>query len=185
MLKKIFTIAALFFCCICFADGFNYEALKNPPPEIKVIKYDDGDIIWRIEKIINIIPPEIKTEFYVGPRIFQDRGALRIQILFWNDKGVIDKLSFTTTDGKKITIPIKKNDTFEERGKVFFRAVGELPLNQYIDYFVKTSPRFVEFKVPKIHSNAIQAELTDNWKQSFELFKKFFKLDNEVQVQFR
>ena len=185
MLKKIFACVALIACCTCFADGFNYETLKNPPQGIKVVKYDDGDIIWRIEKIINIIPPEIKTEFYVGPRIFQDRGTLRIQILFWNDKGVIEKLSFTTTDGKKITIPIKKNDTFEERGKVFFIAAGELTLNQYIDYFVKTSPRFVEFKIPKVDSKTLQAELTDNWKQSFELFKKFFKLDNEVQVKFQ
>ena len=185
MLKKIVTVIALISCCLCFADGFNYEALKNPPKGIKVDRFDDGDIIWRINKIIAVIPEEIKTEFYVGPRILKDKGKLFIQILFWNDKGITERLSFTTTDGKKITIPIKKNDTFEEGGKTFFRFVGELPLNQYIDFFVKTSPRFVEFKVPKIHSNAIQAELTDNWKQSFELFKQFFKLDNEVQVQFR
>ena len=185
-MKKLFiSLLALFVCSLCFANGFNQESLKNPPKGIKVARFDDGDIIWRINKIIAVIPEEIKTEFYVGPRIFQDRGTLRIQILFWNDKGITERLSFTTTDGKKITIPIKKNDTFEEGGKTFFRFVGELPLNQYIDYFVKTSPRFVEFKVPKIHSNVIQAELTDNWKQSFELFKQFFKLDKEVQVQFR
>ncbi len=185
MKRLLVTIVALFVCCLCFADGFNYEALKKPPKGIKVVRFDDGDIIWRINKIIAVIPEEIKTEFYVGPRILKDKGKLFIQILFWNDKGITERLSFTTTDGKKITIPIKKNDTFEEGGKTFFRFVGELPLNQYIDFFVKTSPRFVEFKIPKVDSKTLQAELTDNWKQSFELFKKFFKLDNEVQVQFR
>ena len=185
MKRLLVTIFALAVCCICFANGFNQESLKNPPKGFDVVKYNDGDIIWRPTLFVHVIPSEIKTDIYLGPRIFQDRGRLRIQIQFWNDKGVTERLSFTTIDRKKIAIPIKKNDSIEVRNKKYFRTIGELPLNQYIDYFVKTSPRFVEFKVPKIHSNVIQAELTDNWKQSFELFKKFFKLDNEVQVQFR
>ena len=185
MLKKIFVCIALAVCCICFANGFNQESLKNPPKGFDVVKYSDGDIIWRPTLFVRVIPPEIKTELYLGPRIFQDRGRLRIQIQFWNDKGTTERLSFTTINGNKIVVPIVKNDIIEVRNKKFFRAIGELPLNKYIDYFVKTSPQFVEFKVPKIHPNTIQAELTDNWKQSFELFKQFFKLDNEVQVKFQ
>ena len=185
MLKKIVTVIALSACYLCFANGFNQESLKNPPPGFDVVKYDDGDIIWRPTLFVHVIPPEIKTDLYLGPRIFQDRGRLRIQIQFWNDKGVTERLSFTTIDRKKIAIPIKKNDIIEVRNKKYFRTIGELPLNQYIDYFVKTSPRFVEFKIPKVDSKTLQAELTENWKQLFELFKQFFKLDNEVQVKFQ
>ena len=66
----------------------------------------------------------------------------------------------------------------------FHFVYSSLPLQDYINYFVKDMPVAIKFK--KEGSKQIfQLDFHEGWKKSFDLMKPFFKLDNEVQVQFR
>ena len=184
MLKKIVTIAALFFCCICFADGFNQEALKNPPANIQFIDYKDGDVCYIPKAVIYTETSNIGT-LSMYPRIIRLSGVLKIQILFISDKGHAKKI-YIKHKGNFVELKIAgvRESPHKRLGKIYW-VICELPIEKYVEYFIKNFPPDLRFNVPQIDKSTLEVEIPKDWKDSFDAMKPFFKLDNEVQIRFQ
>ena len=184
MLKKIVTIAALFVCCLCFADGFDHEALKNPSKEIAIIDFKDGDIA--LEPLHKTIVTDVNdAKFFIFPYIIRLNGKYNCQIRFGTSACFVTDLFLVFKSGKEIKVTLRPKRFDSKYGETNFHFVySSLPLQDYINYFVKDMPVAIKFK--KEGSEQIfRMNFHEGWKKSFDLMKPFFKLDNEVQVQFR
>ena len=187
MLKKIFVCVALITCCTCFAGGFNFETLKNPPSNILHVKTDSGSLIWMSKKYYSVKLPQYNCMVFFLSRIIQKDGKPSCQVIFSNNREPISELFIKFKNGKTIPICKLKSDIVQEDdNQNYYRFVGELSVQEYIDCFVKKMPATILFKMPKTSTDSKLEILMDkNWINSFNDMKPFFKLDNEVQVQFR
>ena len=187
MLKKIFVYAALIACCTCFAGGFNYETLKNPPANIFHAKTDSGSLVWMSKKYYSVRLPQYNCMVFFLSRIIQKDGKASCQIIFSNNREPISELFIKFKEGKIIPIRNLKSDIVQEDdNQNYYRFVGNISVQEYIDYFVKNMPVAILFKMPKTSSDSKLEILMDkNWANAFNDMKPFFKLDNEVQVKFQ
>ena len=98
---------------------------------------------------------------------------------------MVTDLFLVFKSGKEIKITLRPKRFDEQYGETKFHFVySALQLQDYINYFVKDMPVAVKFK--KEGSELIfRMNFHKGWKKSFDLMKPFFKLDKEVQVQFR
>ena len=110
MLKKIFVCVALITCCACFADGFNYEALKNPPANILHVKTDSGSLIWMSKKYYSVKLPQYNCMVFFLSRIIQKDGKASCQIMFSNNREPISELFIKFKDGKATEVGAEKNE---------------------------------------------------------------------------
>ncbi|MBO5838090.1 MAG: hypothetical protein J6R06_00245 [Bacteroidales bacterium] len=184
MLKKIVVCIALISCFLCFADDFNYELLKNPSKEIGVTNFKSGNI--GLEPLHKTIITDFNNEkYFIFPYIIRFDGKYYCQIRFGILQCLITDLFIVFKSGKEIKITLRPKRFDEQYGETNFHFVySTLPLQDYINYFVKDMPVAIKFK--KEGSKQIfRMNFHEGWKKSFDLMKPFFKLDNEVQVQFR
>ena len=185
MLKKIVTVVALIVCGLCFADGFDYETLKNPPANIQFIDYKDGDVCY-MPKERMIIPSLSKIDFMFFPNIIRISGNHKCQIRFASSVGHATEFFIKFKSGNIVKLDIKpKTFSSKDGNTVFYFIVCELSLQKYIDYFVKDMPTAIRVKIPQLGESVFEINVDAPWKKSFDAMKPFFKLDNEVQVQFR
>ena len=184
-MKKLFiSLSALFVCSLCFADGFNYETLKNPPANIQFIDYKDGDVCYLPKQVVYTETSNIGT-VSMHPRIIRLSGKLKVQIIFISDKGHAKKIYIKH---KGIFVELKiagvRESPLKRLGKMYW-VICELPIEKYVEYFIKNFPSDLRFNVPQISKFTLETDIPKSWKKSFDAMKPFFKLDNEVQVQFR
>ena len=185
-MKKIFAIVSLFVCCLCFADGFNYEVLKKPSKEIAVIELKGGSGNIGLEPLPKTIITDFNNEeYFIFPYIIRLNGKYNCQIRFGTSACFVTDLFLVFKSGKEIKVTLRPKRYDDQYGETKFHFVySALPLQDYINYFVKDMPVAIKFK--KEGSKQIfQLDFHEGWKKSFDLMKPFFKLDNEVQVQFR
>lgn len=182
MLKKIVICISLISCFLCFADDFNYELLKNPPANIQFIDYKDGDVCYVPKKVIYTETSNIGT-VSMYPRIMRLSGKLKIQVLFISDKGHAKKI-YIKHKGNFVELKITAPNKNPDKDKIFWVRC-EIPIDEYIEYFIKNFPSDLRFNVPQISKFTLETDIPEGWKKSFDAMKPFFKLDNEVQVQFR
>lgn len=140
-MKKLFiSLLALLVCSLCFADGFNNEALKNPPKSIKhEIKQATGSHFWYSNPLHSYQVKEYKCEVAFFSRIVQKTNGIRLcQIIFENNKAEIKEIHIKFKDGRIVSISTKNSGIYkDENGIDHYYFTGELPLQKYIDYFVK------------------------------------------------
>ena len=187
-MKKIFIVVYLLICCLCFADGFNNEALKNPPKSIKhEIKQTTGSHFWYSNPLHSYQVKEYKCEVAFFSRIVQKTNGIRLcQIIFENNKSEIEGIQIKFKDGRIVSIPKKNAGVYnDENGVAHYYFTGELPVQQYVDYFVKDMPQYVLASIPKFFNGKIELPIQDKWLQAFLNMKILFSISNEVQVQFR
>ena len=182
MLKKIFACAALISCYLCLADGFNYETLKNPPSNIQFIDYKDGDVCYLPKQVVYTETSNIGT-VSMHPRIIRLSGKLKVQIIFISDKGHAKKI-YIKHKGNFVELKITAPNKNPDKDKIFWVRC-EIPIDEYIEYFIKNFPSDLRFNVPQISKFTLETDIPNGWKKSFDAMKPFFNLDNEVQMQFR
>lgn len=188
MLKKIFTFIALLICSLCFADGFNCEALENPPASIRhEIKRATGSHFWYSNPLHSYQLQEYKCEVAFFSRIIQKTNGTRLcQIVFENNKAEIKEIHIKFKDGKIVSIPKKNAGVYkDEKGVEHYYFTGELPVQQYINYFVKDMPQFVLASIPKLFNGKIELPIQKEWLQAFSNMKILFVISNEVQIRFQ
>lgn len=185
-MKKLFiSLLALLVCSLCFADGFNYETLKNPPANIQFIDYKDGNVCY-MHKARMIVPSLSRVDFMLFPNIIRISGQHKCQIRFASSIGYASEFSIKFKTGKIVKLNIKPKTFSSKDGNiVFYFIVCELPLQEYINYFVKDMPVAIRVKIPALDKSTCEITIDEPWRKSFDAMKPFFKLDNEVQVQFR
>ena len=184
MKKILTTIWATFTCCLCFADGFNYETLKNPPANIQFIDYQDGDVCYVPKKVIYTETSNIGT-VSMYPRIMRLSGKLKIQVLFISDKGHAKKI-YIKHKGNFVELKITGvRESPHKRLEKILWVICEVTFNEYVEYFIKNFPSDLRFNVPQISKFTLETDIPEDWKKSFDTIKPFFKLDNEVQVKFQ
>ena len=186
MLKKIVICIALISCCFCFADDFNYELLKNPSKEIAVIDFKDGSGDIGLEPLHKTIITDVNdAKFFIFPYIIRLNGKYNCQIRFGTSACFVTDLFLVFKSGKEIKVTLRPKRFDSKYGETNFHFVySSLPLQDYINYFVKDMPVAIKFK--KEGSEQIfRMNFHEGWKKSFDAMKPFFKLDKEVQMQFR
>ena len=184
MLKKIVVCIALISCFLCFAGDFNYELLKNPPKEIGITNFEGG--IIGLEPLHKTIITDFNNEkYFIFPYIIRLNGKYNCQIRFGTSACFVTDLFLVFKSGKEIKITLRSKRFDDQYGETKFHFVySYLSLQDYINYFIKDMPVAIKFK--KEGSKQIfRMNFHEGWKESFDLMKPFFTLDNEVQVQFR
>ena len=186
MLKKIVICTALISCFLCFADDFNYETLKNPSKEIAVIDFKDGSGDIGLEPLHKtLFEDHSNAKYFIFPYIIRLSGKYFCQIRFGTSQCLVTDLFLVFKSGKEIKITLRSKRFDDQYGETKFHFVySSLPLQDYINYFIKDMPIAIKFK-KKDSSQVFLLDFLEGWKKSFNLMKPFFKLDNEVQVKFQ
>lgn len=187
-MKKIFIVVILLACCICFAGEFNQGLLKNPPQNIVVNCFDDGDVLFYPKASAEAIYSDLNLTISIGPRILKVASKNITQIVFFCNAEYPAKIIFkypSTTYTFELPLKNARRNTFFVKGQKFYRLVLDLNTSSYIKNFIHKVPNYYQVKLPSLDRNTLEFPIIKEWQDAFDAMKPFFKLDNAVQVQFR
>ena len=190
MLKKIFVFLSFIVCSICFCYELNSTALAEPPKEIDLFDYKDGDVAYTPLKK-TLITTDNNLKIMVFPFVGRYSGKYNFQIRIANTAGNIAKLLIKRANGKTTELKLRPDPYFQEtiNGNLLYYSCFEISQEQYVEYFVKEIPVAFLFQFP--NTDKFYNVLIVSWKECFEIMakslfnKKSNSSDNEVQVQFR
>ncbi len=166
------------------SSGIFHEALfKSPPPNIIMEADDDGTVHYWGQSASDAIYSKHDLSLTFGPRIQRKSNTIECQIIFVCNKGYPQQLSIKFASGRTWTIPTTEQETLDADGVIFYRNISSIPVNKYIEYFVKDSPVDIRIKGPQFGNGQLEIPLIQDFKTAFHEMAVFFNVTDSQSTK--
>lgn len=177
-MKKIVCLSTLIFSALCFGHSFNESAFNQEHEGVRKHLFETGQIQYGLKEDSLFDCGKKIGQVAVSLRIFIENSERKIQIFFYSKNYQVEELFFLF-DNQKIKIDCFKRDKIGIVPKEYFRFVGNISLDDYVEYFVKKKPSYVRFTMPEYSNKTFEVEILPDWQKNFDRMKVFFKVDPE------